>query len=406
MVPGSNPGQGVQQKVCQMEPGPGFADEGSRDPVLGDSPFSGPGLLARAAPFALVAVAAAASLALPPGTRAWPAVTVSLVLLAATGLAFLLPWDRLPGWATVLVPLAYTGSALALTLAGGTVSGVGIVLLVPLIWTALFHRRWESACVVAAIVAAVIVISIVQSAPDAVIVRRVLLWGALGALLAVATHGLRDSIRRSQEATARLQERVGELMVVQDRDRLAADLQSGVVQRIFAAGLSLQSVLAMATQTEIRRRVEASIADLDDAIRLLRQAIFGLENRMAPQGLRHQVLQLCADVSPVPEITFAGPVDEALPPEDAEGLLEMLRTALGLLGTPGGQTFISVEAAERLSVTVAGTGQPPPGANGDGRTRDFAPLRERARRDGIVIEIESAADGLRFGWSVPLRPVP
>ena len=389
-----------------MEPRLASTDEGWRDPVLGDSPFSGPGLLARAAPFALVAAAAEASLALPPGTQAWPAVTVSLVLLAATGLAFLLPWNRLPGWATVLVPLAYTGSALALTLAGGTVSGIGIVLLVPLIWTVLFHRRWESACVVVAIVAAEIVISVVQSAPDAVIVRRVLLWGALGALLAVATHGLRDSIRRSQEATARLQERVGELMVVQDRDRVAADLQSNVVQRIFAAGLSLQSVLAMATQTEVRRRVEASVADLDDAIRLLRQAIFGLENRMAPEGLRHQVLQLCADVSPVPEITFAGPVDEALPPEDAEGLLEMLRTAVGLLGTPGGQTSISVEAAERLSVTVAGTGRPPPGGNGDGSTRDFAPLRERACRDGIAIDIEPAANGTRVGWSVPLRPVP
>jgi signal transduction histidine kinase len=389
-----------------MEPGPGFTDDGSRDLVLGDSPFSGPGLLARAAPFALVAVAAEASLALPPGTRAWPAVTVSLVLLAATALAFLLPWNRLPDWATVLVPLAYTGSALALTLAGGTVSGVGLVLLVPLIWTALFHRRWESACVVAAIVAAEIVISVVQSAADAVIVRRVLLWSALGALLAVATHGLRDSIRRSQEATARLQERVGELMVVRDRDRLAADLQSSVVRRIFAAGLSLQSVLAITTQTEVRRRAAASVADLDDAIRLLRQAIFGLENRMAPQGLRHQVLQLCADMSPVPEITFVGPVDEALLPEDAEGLLEMLRTALGLLGTPGGQTFISIEAGERLSVTVAGTGQPLLGGNGDGSTRDFAPVRERARRDGITIEIEPAPNATRVGWSVPLRPVP
>jgi hypothetical protein len=58
--------------------------------------------------------------------------------------------------------------------------------------------------VVVAIVVAEIVISLVQSAPDAVIFRRVLLWGALGALLAVATHGLRDRIRRSQEATARL----------------------------------------------------------------------------------------------------------------------------------------------------------------------------------------------------------
>jgi hypothetical protein len=136
------------------------------------------------------------------------------------------------------------------------------------------------------------------------------------------------------------------------------------------------------------------------------QKVCQMESRMAPQGLRHQVLQLCADVSPVPEITFAGLVDEALPPQDTEGLLEMLRTALGLLGTPGGQTFISVEAAERLSVTVAGTGQALPSANGDGSTHDFAPLRERGRRDGIAIEIEAAANGTRVGWSVPLHPVP
>jgi len=125
---------------------------------------------------------------------------------------------------------------------------------------------------------------------------------------------------------------------------------------------------------------------------------------MATEGLRHQVLQLCAGVSPVPEITFTGPVDEALPPEDAGRLLEMLQTALGLLGTPGGQTFISVEAAERLTVMVAATGQPPPNANGDGSNRDFAPLREPARRDAITIELEPAADGTRLAWSVPLRP--
>ncbi len=46
---------------------------------------------------------------------------------------------------------------------------------------------------------------------------------------------LRDRIRRSQRAAVRLQEQVGELMVVQDRDRLAADQQS---------------VLAMVTRAE------------------------------------------------------------------------------------------------------------------------------------------------------------
>jgi hypothetical protein len=232
----------------------------------------------------------------------------------------------------------------------------------------------------------------------------VLLWGALGALLTVATHGLRDRIRRSQEATARLQEQVGELMVVQDRDRLAANLQSSVVQRIFAAGLSLQSVLAMATQPEVRRRVESSVADLDDAIRLLRQAIFGLENRMATEGLRHRILRLCAEVSPVPEITFAGPVDEALAAEASDQMLGMLRAALGQLETPAGPALVCIEAAQRLSVTVTGTGPRLRAADGDGSTRDLTLLREQADRDGIVIEIDPAADGTRLAWTVPLRP--
>ncbi len=362
------------------------------------SPFHAPGLLARAAPFALVAVAAEASLALPPGTSAWTAVTVSLTLLAAAGLAFLLPWDRLPAWAPVLVPLAGTGSALALILAGGTVSGVGLVVLIPLFWTTLFHRRWESACVVAAIVAAEIIISVAQSAPDAVIVRRALLWGVLGGLLAVATHGLRDRIRRSQQATARLQEQVGELMVVKDRDRLAADLQSSVVQRLFAAGLNLQGVLSLVPQAEVRRRVESSVEDVDDAIRLLRQAIFGLEQRLDQIGLRQQVLRLCADISPVPEITFTGPVDDALPPEADRQLLDLLRLALGSIGTPSGHTSLRVEAGESLSVVVTGTGRALRAVNGDG----FSPLRERAGQDGITVAVEPVAGGTRLAWSLPL----
>ena len=109
-------------------------------------------------------------------------------------------------------------------------------------------------------------------------------------------------------------------------------------------------------------------------------------------------------MSPVPEITFAGPVDDALADEASDQVLGMLRTALGLLGTPAGPALVCVEAAERLSVIVTGTGRSPQAANGDWRIRDLTPPREQARRDGIVIEVESAADGTKLAWSVPLRP--
>jgi hypothetical protein len=66
-------------------------------------PFRGPGLLARAAPFAVVAVLAEVRLVLPPGVQSWPAVIASIVLLLAVSASFALPWQRLPSWMTVLV---------------------------------------------------------------------------------------------------------------------------------------------------------------------------------------------------------------------------------------------------------------------------------------------------------------
>jgi hypothetical protein len=223
-------------------------------PVSGDpsgSPFLGPGALTRVAPFAVVAAVAEASLALPPGPQSAPAAIVSVLLLLAVPAAFLLPWPRLPTWATVFVPLLYTGSVLALILAAGATSGVGIVLLVPLAWTALFHRRWESACVVAAIVAVEVIISLTPVAvAGPVIARRVLLWSALGALISVATHGLRDRIGRAQADRERLQDRLRELSVMEDRDRIAAELRDNVIQRIFAAGLSLQGAADLAAEPE------------------------------------------------------------------------------------------------------------------------------------------------------------
>ena len=130
-------------------------------------PFRGPGLLVRVAPFAAIAVLAEASVALPPGPQSGVSVAVSLVLLLAVAAAFALPWPRLPAFLGVLVPLAYCGSVLALILAAGATSGIGLVILVPLIWTALYQRRWESACVVAAIAAVELIISLTPVAAPA-----------------------------------------------------------------------------------------------------------------------------------------------------------------------------------------------------------------------------------------------
>ena len=239
-------------------------------------PFRGPGLLVRAVPFAAIAVLAEASLALSSGpVPAWT-VAVSVLLLLAVAAAFALPWQRLPGWLSVLVPLTYTGSVLALVLAAGTTSGVGIVVMVPLIWTALFQRRWESGCIVVAIVAVELITSLTPVAvPSLVIARRVVLWAALGTVIAFATHELRDRSSRARAEAARLHGQLTELSLVQDRDRIAADLQDTVVQQVFAVGMDLHSTAMLVTQPKARERILAAADGLDPVLRLTREAVVG-----------------------------------------------------------------------------------------------------------------------------------
>jgi diguanylate cyclase (GGDEF)-like protein len=151
----------------------------------------------RVLPFAVVAVLAVASIALPPGPTSDADAFASVGLLLLTALLLSLPISRSPGLFSILVPVTYSFSVLLMILAaGGSNSGVGIVILLPLVWTALYHRPWESAVVVVTIVA----IEAIQSltpvvVPSAVIARRVVFWLAIGGLISVATHDLRARVR-------------------------------------------------------------------------------------------------------------------------------------------------------------------------------------------------------------------
>jgi signal transduction histidine kinase len=368
-------------------------------------PFRGPGLLARVIPFAAVAVLAEVSLALPPGPQSQPALIASVVLLVATAAAFALPWSRLPGWASVLVPLTYTGSVLALILAAGTTSGVGMALLIPVLWTALFHRRWESGCIVAAVMIAEVIISRLPVAvDDPVLVRRVLLWGALSTLISVAVHGLRDRIRRSQEERARLQDRLREITVLEDRERIAADLNDQVIQQIFAAGLALQGTASLTTEREVRRRVESSVADLDRAVRLVRQAIFGLERDATGHGLRRDVLDLCGRLTPTPEVVFSGPVDRALSPRARAQLLDMLHETLEVLDGQSVPARVSIAVGDDSCVAVVEAGLRPDPATRNGPVRELSGLRDAAARAGVRVDIEPVPGGTRLAWRFPRHP--
>jgi signal transduction histidine kinase len=197
-------------------------------------------------------------------------------------------------------------------------------------------------------VAVEIIVSLVPAAASAgVILRRAIFWASLGALVSVATHGLRESMQRSQDRAAQLQNRLRELTVLADRDRIAADLRDKVIQRIFAAGLTLQSAASQTAERDVRTKIGTTVIELDQTVRMLRDAIFGLEQRPAERGLRQQIMDLVGGLSPAPEISFSGPVDTSLTAAAREELISRLTTALG----PGGRAA----QASQVSITVDGT---------------------------------------------------
>ena len=165
---------------------------------IGGGPFHRDGLFKRAFPFAAVAILAEASLALPPGPKSAGYTALSVILLVAVLAAVpLVPWNRLPSWTTVLVPVTFVASVLTLILAtGSATSGIGIVILVPLVWSVLFHKRWVSFVVVAAILASELITSLTPlEVPGAVLSRRLVFWAFIGLLIALSAHDLRDRAR-------------------------------------------------------------------------------------------------------------------------------------------------------------------------------------------------------------------
>ncbi len=416
-----------------MDPIPGSASHPpAPDPLTRpDNPLlQRDGLLVRIAPFAALGLIAEASLLLPPGPASLPYAMVSVLLLAAVAAEIIfVPWPRAPGWLTVTVPLTYTASIFALIqAAGGSNSGVAIVLLSPLIWAALFHRRWETALVAVAVLGVMLYISL---NPDMIsttaLIRRMFFWAALAAMIAFVGHGLRARVRRSRQETAQVQERLREMSILADRDRIASSLHDTVVQRLFAAGLALQGVALRAARPDVTSRIDEVVQNLDESITLLRQSIFALGNGQPERGsldreptgpaagsppdpgLRRSILDVVSELTPgigvIPEITLDGPLDTAVPAPLAHYLLACLREVLGFSDgrRPPGRVAVTV-AVDATALTLTVTEDSPWWAGqSTADSTELGLLYQRASQFGGTVTARPAADGMsQLCWQAPL----
>ncbi|VXC46210.1 sensor histidine kinase [Nocardioides sp. AX2bis] len=199
---------------------------------------------------------------------------------------------------------------------------------------------------------------------------------------------------------------------VDDRDRIARDLHDHVVQRLFAAGLGIQSVRSALPPGPLPDRLGAQVDEIDATIRQVRTTIFGLHDTAAPtDGLRTRVLAVVAGVGMLlaepPAVTFRGPLDLLVDPPMHEDVEAVVREGLSNAArhARARQVAVSVEAdPSTLVVTVADDGV---GLGEGSRRSGLDNLRVRAvRLGGTLTATTPPGGGTLLTWTVPLGDAP
>jgi signal transduction histidine kinase len=216
---------------------------------------------------------------------------------------------------------------------------------------------------------------------------------------------------------ARLVARVQELVLVEDRERIARDLHDSIVQRLFATGLSLQGAagLIRGDPELAAQRVNAAVDDLDLTVKHIRSAIFGLESgaERTADGVRHRVLGLLSESAGMlgfePTVLFDGQVDSLTPELLAGEMLATLREALSNTARHAQagrvEVVLAVDAGNggELTLRVTDDGIGPPSAD-QPRGHGLDNMAARAERLGGSFEIGSASPrGTEIVWRVPIK---
>jgi two-component system sensor histidine kinase DevS len=218
----------------------------------------------------------------------------------------------------------------------------------------------------------------------------------------VVLHDITARLAAEAELAAARAERA----LLAERDRMARDLHDRVIQRIFAAGMSLHTAASMARNPQAATRIEAAIGSLDTAIDELRETIFTLQHGPREDaGLRGALIVLAEQAAPAlgfaPEVSFEGTAG-AIPDEIAAQVLAVCREALSNIARHAGASAAAValsadgEVLLRVSDNGRGLGEPD-------RASGLRNMRERAEMLGGTFQIISQpGQGTSLEWCVPL----
>jgi signal transduction histidine kinase len=203
---------------------------------------------------------------------------------------------------------------------------------------------------------------------------------------------------------ARLHEQVQRLAIVDERERISKDLHDGIIQSIYAVGLSLEDVpeLIHEDPDEVERRVERAIDSLHLTIRDIRNFIFGLRPELLGgatlvTGLG-AVIEEFRHNSMIDAELDVGDVTVEPDPTATIHLLGVVNEALSNVARHSGATRVVVRAettmdgALMLTIQDNGRGFDPSSVGSLGH-QGLANMRSRVVSIGATMEIASADTG-------------
>jgi len=205
---------------------------------------------------------------------------------------------------------------------------------------------------------------------------------------------------------ARLMQRTEEVAVLEDRERIARDLHDKVIQRLFATGMTLQTMLPVTGRDDVSDRINATVDELDVTIREIRSTIFALQAPVG-RGLRVSIFALIDGAREVlgfsPELHMDGPIDTLVSENTAEHLLAVLQEALSNIAQHADASHVNVTVEVGTDVVVRvtdnGKGLPTPRENG----RGLHNIEERAATMGGDLSVSNlATGGTIVEWRVPV----
>lgn len=199
-----------------------------------------------------------------------------------------------------------------------------------------------------------------------------------------------------------------QIAVFSDRDRIARDLHDLVIQRLFAAGLSIQSLRRYMTDGSGASTIRTVTDELDETIRELRNTIYSLsDSETGKELLSSRILQTVRSSTQslpfVPLLTLTGAVDAVRDEETAANVLAVITEGLSNAVRHSGADIIRVTVSVNdghISVQIQDNGvgftAPEPG---NGLTN----MEHRARAMGGAFDLSSAPEsGTALTWTAPV----